>query len=265
MQPVIQPSEQDILNALPNAEFFVLYQPEFDVRSHQIKSLEALVRWRDKKFGIISPAVFIPVLEKHHKVGVIFDFVLNEALRQMHGFQCVSPSLSIAVNVSADQTDDENLPDKIKAALHKHKIEPKSLELEITETALLKNKKKAVQLFERIGQLGVSLALDDFGTGFSDYSYLKMFRAQKLKIDRSFLQKSPEVVGNLIRLGHFWNMKVTAEGCETVRQFDILHENDCDYVQGFLFAKPMNEKVILKMLRQERDTLLFTQRCQKER
>lgn len=228
--------------ALENSKFKLHYQPQMDLHSGKIIGAEALIRWHDEELGNISPAQFIPVAEETGVIIPIGNWVLHEAVMQAAKWHSSHPDLVIAINVSALQFQQKGFVETIAAVLQEHKLPADRLELELTESILIKDAEIALQRLEALSVLGVRLSIDDFGTGYSSLNYLKRFPLNKLKIDRSFVQdimqdESDKAIATaIINLSQALNLKVIAEGVETQTQQDFLTLAGCNELQGYIFS-----------------------------
>ena len=231
--------------ALENNEFFLVFQPEFDLRTGNVSCWEALIRWKHPDLGLISPDKFIHVAETNGMIIPIGEWVLRTACLHARSWHDRGNHIPVAVNVSAVQFRQAGFCDMVKDVLDQSGLDPEFLELEITESLLLATEDMRFEVLGRLKTLGVRLALDDFGTGFSNLSYLKQLPVSKLKIDRSFvsdLQHNPNdeaIAAAIIQMAKCLNLKVTAEGVENENQLRVLRAHGCDDVQGFLFSKPL--------------------------
>ncbi|WP_044748757.1 EAL domain-containing protein [Bacillus alveayuensis] len=249
--------ESYLRKALQKNEFFLLYQPLVDLKTGTIFGSEALIRWQHPKLGLISPAEFIPLAEETGLIHEIGRWVLFTACRQTKKWQEMGLGpLTISVNVSATQFQQPGFLDDVKMALKESGLEPSHLNLELTESLMLRNIHYSIQLMKEIQKLGVHVSIDDFGTGYSSLSYLKNLPINALKIDRSFIQNLHEndsdiaIVKAIITMGHGLQLKVVAEGVETEQQIRLLKELRCHYAQGYMMYKPMNiEEFEKKMFR----------------
>jgi len=237
--------EIELRSALENNEFELHYQTKFSTKNKTINGVEALIRWQHPIKGSIPPNQFIPIAEKTGLIIPIGEWVIKTACEQASQWQQQGLPTQVAVNISALQLNSGNLHRDIASILDKTGLPPNLLEIELTESLLIQNVSTAVKLLEKINQLGVSIAIDDFGTGFSSLSYLTLFPVNKLKIDRSFVQKMHDhttdrrLIKAIIALAHSIDLTVVAEGVETVEQFNYLKKINCDSIQGFLLAKPV--------------------------
>ena len=238
--------EEQLHGALAREEFTILYQPIIDLANHSIVGAEALLRWNNDALGSISPEEFIPIAEQTGSIVEIGEHVLQQALVTTSELQSIyGHTFKIAVNVSPRQFRNPNLTNSIKAVLDEHKIEPCSLELEITEGVLMSGHAYVEDALNKLEDLGINISMDDFGTGYSSLSYLRSYPFRVLKIDRTFIKDittdpaDRELVNAAILMAHGLDLKVVAEGVETQEQLDFLSERGCDYAQGYLFSKPI--------------------------
>ncbi len=238
--------EVGLRKALKNEELYLLYQPQIDVRSSEIVGVEALVRWRHPERGIISPTEFIPLAEETGLIVPIGEWVLRTACVQAKAWQrATQRQLRMAVNLSAKQFKDENLTQIVLAVLHETGLDPRLLELELTEGTLMDNARATMSTLEQLRAIGVYLSIDDFGTGYSSLAYLQQLKVHKLKIDMSFVRDMMKNAGNaaivkaVIALGQSMGLEVIAEGVEEVAQARYLRDLGCDVMQGYLLSKPL--------------------------
>lgn len=235
--------ENDLHIALKNNQLQLYYQPLIDLKTDQICGMEALLRWPHPVHGFISPMRFIPIAEETGLIVPIGEWVLQEACAQVQIWhQMGYPSLKVAVNLAEKQLRQKNLIDTIKRVLTITKLDPRYLELEITETAILDE--FVTSIIKEFKNMGLSLAVDDFGTGYSGLSYLKRFSIDKLKIDQSFIRDIPAnsdsitIVSAIIAMAKELQVHTLAEGVETEAQLQFLKSKGCDFVQGYYFSKP---------------------------
>jgi diguanylate cyclase (GGDEF)-like protein len=238
--------EFDLRSALSSNQFRLVYQPIYELDGLTIVGVEALLRWDHPLHGPIGPDEFIPILEQTGQIREIGRWVLQEACRQMAAWHARGDTLSVSVNVSARQLDDDGITDDITAALVGSGLPASALIVEITETALMDNVTATARRLQAIKDLGVRIAVDDFGTGYSSLAYLQQFPVDSLKIDRVFtsaVTTSPEsraLVGTLVQLGKDLGLTTLAEGVETTDEMDLLREADVNQAQGFLMARPLD-------------------------
>jgi diguanylate cyclase (GGDEF)-like protein len=238
--------ETEMRQALEHEEFTLHYQPQIDLPTGKIAGAEALVRWQHPQKGMVSPAEFIPLAEETGLIAALGEWVLKRACLQLREWLDKGHQpLVLAVNISSRQLEDRQFVSKILATLRETGIPTDLLELEITESAIMRNPEEVIPALEELKQMGISLAIDDFGTGHSSLNYLRRFPVDTLKIDRSFvsdISKSPEdsiLINGIIALAKSLHLKVIAEGVETHEQKVYLQEQKCDWVQGYYLYKPM--------------------------
>jgi len=238
--------ESDLRHALEQNEFILYYQPQFSGDGKRLTGAEALLRWRHPTRGLVPPGDFIPVIEELGLVVDVGDWVLREASRQLKAWHKAKVRVpKVSVNISARQFSDGQLGTRIATILDETGLPPACLELELTESILMREVNEALQILASLKRLGLSIAVDDFGTGYSSLNYLKQFPIDVLKIDRTFVDGLPEgeqdaqIARAIIAMAHSLNLAVIAEGVETHEQLEFLREHGCDEVQGYLFGRPM--------------------------
>jgi diguanylate cyclase len=222
------------------------YQPQFDLRSGALSGMEALLRWNSAELGSVAPADFIPVAEETGLIIEIGEWVLRKACAQAKAWMDEGlPVPRMAVNVSGQQFVLKEFPAKVAAIIKETGIEPSMLELEITESIVVKDEVWAEQALAELKALGVSLAIDDFGTGYSSFGRLRHYAVDRLKIDQSFISSLIDcnddraIAAAIIAMSRSLRIKVTAEGVESFPQLLFLQEHDCHEAQGFLFSKAL--------------------------
>lgn len=238
--------ENNLRRALERQEFVLYYQPQVNSETGRIIGAEALVRWRRQGMGLVPPGMFIPIAEESGLIVAIGEWVLQEACRQNNAWQQEGFSpIPVAVNLSAVQFRQKNLTDLVANALQETGLDPRWLELEITESGIMQNAEAAVNTLHSLKQMGLKLSIDDFGTGYSSLSYLKRFPLDKLKIDQSFVRDittNPDdaaIVTAIIGMAKSLKLRVIAEGVETKGHLDFLTSNGCVEIQGYYFGKPV--------------------------
>ncbi|MEK3661672.1 EAL domain-containing protein [Paenibacillus sp. FSL F4-0236] len=241
--------EKDLRKALANEEFLLVYQPQINVRTRKIVGTEVLLRWDHPEFGRISPEIFIPMLEESGMISQVGEWVLRSACEQIKKWENhLTSAIRISVNLSVKQLLEDNILGILSGIIQETGIDPRRLELEITESVFLAHTETMISRLRQIRDTGVSIAIDDFGTGQTSISYFKYFPIQTLKIDRLFIREivsdkyDQAIVSFLILLAHSLKMKVIAEGVEHMREFEILSGYQCDEVQGYLFSRPLTAR-----------------------
>jgi diguanylate cyclase (GGDEF)-like protein len=238
--------EMDLREALEKDEFFLAYQPTINLNDMTPTGVEALIRWKHPKRGIVQPNDFIPLLEETGLITEVGKWVLQEACTQGATWRAAGYPLSMAVNVSGRQLDTDQLVADIEDALSHSGLEPAALTIEITETTLMRNAEETARRLTQIKQLGVRIAIDDFGTGYSSLAHLQRFPVDALKIDRSFIsqlrhnQEGETLIHTLVQLGKALSLETFAEGIEQQQELSLLRGEDCDSGQGYLFSRPLD-------------------------
>ncbi|HEX6125602.1 MAG TPA: PAS domain S-box protein [Pyrinomonadaceae bacterium] len=256
--------ETDLRRAINRDEFEVFYQPIFSLEDNQSTEFEALIRWRHPVHGYVAPTDFISVAEESGLIIPIGRWILEEACRQTRAWQRTLPGhedLSVSVNLSAKQLMHPALRGQVEEILRTTGLDPKYLKLEVTESTVIERSETALEVLVEMRELGLSLSMDDFGTGYSSLSYLLQFPFERLKIDRSFVDKmdhdpkSEAIVRTILLLGKNLRMEVVAEGIESTRQLNMLHALNCGYGQGFLFSRPLTAADAERFLLDQRTDL----------
>ncbi|CAM2844003.1 inner membrane protein PLUS sensory box protein LssE [Legionella steigerwaltii] len=245
--------ENQLYRAIENNELILNYQPFIDLRTGTVCGAEALIRWNNPVLGMLSPMEFIPLAETNGMILPIGEWVLSTACQQLKKWHNSGFKLIISVNLSAKQLVQHDLVDRIGQILNNLKLPPKYLELELTESNAFHN--EAIPIINKFTEMGIALAIDDFGTGYSEFGNLKLFKVNKIKIDKTFIQDievsidSRNIVCNTIALAHRMNIDCLAEGVETLEQIKFLKENGCYIMQGFYFSKPLDVKEFSEFLK----------------
>lgn len=243
--------------SLRNGEFYIAFQPLYRCDTKTLRGFEVLARWNSKELGSISPAQFIPIAEETGFIVEIGRWILRTALSKMVSLQnfCqVKPVIS--VNISVMQMVEPSFIPMIKKIVEETGFDSNYLEFEITESAFTSYPDKIISVLHELSNLGIKVALDDFGTGYASLNYLQKLPIHTLKIDKTFIDRIQQdgeklIVGNIIDLGHKLGFEVVAEGVETQFQLDYLSANRCDYFQGYLYSKPVDEQTIRQLLLNE--------------
>jgi diguanylate cyclase (GGDEF)-like protein/PAS domain S-box-containing protein len=248
--------ETDLRKAIQRQEFVVYYQPKIETTTGRVVGAEALLRWHHRELGMVSPNDFIPMAEETGLIVPIGNWVLDHVCQQISLWQAEGvPAVQVAVNLSAHQFRQPDLVERVVEALKTHRIDPALIELELTESAVMRNAEMAISTLMELHGHGVRLAVDDFGTGYSSLSYLKRFPLDKLKIDRSFIHDvdtnatSAEIVGAIIAMAHSLNLSVIGEGVERAAQLSVLGQLHCDEIQGFYYSRPIPAQTFAEILR----------------
>ncbi|NHZ66865.1 bifunctional diguanylate cyclase/phosphodiesterase [Massilia genomosp. 1] len=249
---------EGLRGALEDGQFHLLYQPKVDLRSGLIFGVEALIRWEHPEHGVVSPMRFIGLAEESGLIVAIGDWVLHTACRQNKAWQDAGLGpVTMSVNVSPRQFEEKRLVERVAAALRESALPPSALELEVTESLIMRDLSQSVEKMRELKAMGISLSIDDFGTGYSSLSALKSFPISTLKIDKSFVREladNPDdqaIAKAVISLGHMLKLRVIAEGVETEQQCTFLRDNDCDEMQGYLFSRPVPPAQIALLLEEQ--------------
>ncbi|NLT54776.1 MAG: bifunctional diguanylate cyclase/phosphodiesterase [Actinomycetales bacterium] len=235
----------DLHQAVDNEEFEVLYQPQVEARTGRPVAVEALMRWRHPVHGVISPEVFIPLAENSGAIGAMSRTAVQAALTTLAMLRIGGHDVSMAVNISARLLSDLELPDWLRHQLIRFSIPSSRVTIEVTESTITADPKRAMQVLRELREIGVRLAVDDFGTGYSSLSYLRRLKPDELKVDKSFVlqmgvdENSEVIVRSTVDLGHGLGLSVVAEGVEDQETYDRLARLGCDLIQGFHVARPM--------------------------
>ena len=248
--------QEGLRNALARGEFVLFYQPQVDLKTRRIFAVEALIRWQHPHLGLVSPSKFIPVAEETGLIAPIGDWALKTACRQNKAWQDNgAPPVTMSVNVSARQFMDRHWVTRVAQALQESRLEAQYLELELTESLIMRDVKQAIATMRDLRAMNVQLSIDDFGTGYSSLNALKTFPVARLKLDSSFVRDIPfhsddnAIAIAVISLGHQLGLKVIAEGVETAEQLQFLAANECDEFQGYYFSKPVPAGEVEALLR----------------
>jgi diguanylate cyclase (GGDEF)-like protein len=247
--------EADLRGALASDQFFLVYQPTFDLRDMRPTGVEALIRWRHPTRGVVAPSSFMPLLEHTGLIVEVGRWVLREACLQGAKWRAAGHRIAVAVNVSARQLDGADFVCEVREALAEGSLEATALTLEITESTIMRNVEEARRRLALIKGLGVRVAIDDFGTGYSSMAQLQRLPVDTLKIDRSFISgltvshESKSVVHALVQLGKALSIETLAEGIEQPQELAFLQEAGCDSGQGFVYARPLEAAAAEAFLR----------------
>lgn len=249
--------ENKLKEAVNMNRFLLYYQPQYDSKSGKLRGVEALIRWQDESGKMISPGVFIPIAEKSGMIVPIGTWVLEEGIRKYaawrENYNC---NMVLSLNISAIQYKRPDFVSNLLAILEKYQVNPKDIELEITESVLIDDFDQVVAKLHTLKEYGIKISLDDFGTGYSSLSYLKGLPIDTLKIDKSFIdtviqdESTQVITESIVSMVKKLGYETVAEGVETEEQYEYLKKIDCDNIQGFLLGKPMPAEDIAGLLRQ---------------
>ena len=238
--------QEKLKRAIERDEFRVVFQPQFDISTQSVPSVEALLRW-ELNGQSISPVEFIPLLESSGEIVDVSRWVVRQCCRQIQAWRDSGFHIRVSINLSAVEFAAPGFIASVKACQEEFQIDPSLLEFEITESLLIENVEETIQRLNELKQMGASISVDDFGTGYSSLSYLRQFPIDRLKIDRSFVKDFPDLddgllASSIILLGQALDMKVIAEGVETQQQLEFLANKGCDEYQGYLLSPPVSAK-----------------------
>jgi diguanylate cyclase (GGDEF)-like protein len=249
--------ESALRRAVMQKDFVLNYQPQINLETGEIIAVEALVRWKTEDSGTVMPGDFIPLAEETGLINEIGEWVLREGCRQAKEWQSMGlTQRRMAINLSARQFSDRGFLDMVTRVLAETGLEPECLELEITESQVMRQTEGMIMLLNKLSEMGVQLAIDDFGTGYSSLSYLKRLPIQKLKIDQSFVRditvdpNDTAIVVAIINMARSLDLETIAEGVETAGQLALLRSKGCRVGQGFYFSAPVRAEVLYPMLKQ---------------
>ena len=254
------PERQELIgelrDAITHGALTLHYQPQVDLGSGHVCGVEALVRWPHPVHGLIPPDQFIPLAEQTGLIASLTDWVLTEAIRQGRTWQRAGLVFSVSVNLSMWNLHDPALPDRIADLLRDHELAPAWLHLELTESALMADTERTMDVLARLAALGVHLAVDDFGSGYSSLAYLKKLPVDELKIDKGFVREmatdatDAAIVASTVTLGHALGLRVVAEGVEDRATRELLAGMGCDVAQGYDLARPLPPDALARWLRE---------------
>jgi EAL domain-containing protein (putative c-di-GMP-specific phosphodiesterase class I) len=240
--------ERDLRQAIEKQQLQLYFQPKIKAQKHKISGVEALIRWQKDDGQMVSPAQFIPVAEQTGLIITIGDWVLEQGIKQAIQWQkdySLDDEFTLAINLSAKQFQHPDFIDKLVRLVENHSLKTSTIELEITESLLINDINKSIEIMHQLKVMGFKLSIDDFGTGYSSLSYLKQFPIDKLKIDRAFVmdlevnQDDKVLAKSIIDLAHNLNLSVVAEGVENQTQLAIIEQLGAEEIQGFYFSKPL--------------------------
>jgi EAL domain-containing protein (putative c-di-GMP-specific phosphodiesterase class I) len=238
--------ENSLRQALENEEFVVHYQPQVDTITEKIVGMEALVRWNHPSMGLVPPSKFIPLAEETGLIVKLDRWVMKTAMKQITKWNLENLyEKFVSLNLSIKQLEEKDFIEFLQKTLKETKCSPSFIELEITESQIMKDAKKCIQILNSVKELGIAISIDDFGTGYSSLSYLKKFPISKIKIDQSFVKDIPNdeddiaLVKVIISIAKNLNLSTIAEGVETNEQKEFMLKHGCDKIQGYFYSKPI--------------------------
>jgi EAL domain-containing protein (putative c-di-GMP-specific phosphodiesterase class I) len=246
--------ESALRSAIQNEQLCLVYQPKVDLTTWSVVGVEALLRWRHPSRGWISPTEFIPIAEETGLIVALGEWVIDKVCRQLEDWQAKGLDINIAINVSGEQFRAADFANLVLQAARKRGVRPGNLELEITESLLMRNVDETIAALTAVREAGIRVSVDDFGTGYSSLSYLKDFPLDSVKIDRSFVRDLHEskddaaICAAIIAMARELNLKIIAEGVESEEQLEFLRRQGCDQIQGFIFSKPLLPAALEKLL-----------------
>jgi diguanylate cyclase (GGDEF)-like protein len=246
----------DLRSAVEDDQLFLVYQPKVDVASGEVRGVEALVRWNHPTRGIQFPDTFIPLAENTGLIAPITFFVIERALRQVRTWLEDGLDLSVAINLSVRHLTDMSLPDRVAVALERWGVPPSKLIIEVTESSIMTDPKRAGVVLQQLRRIGVDVAIDDYGTGHASLNYLKQFDIDELKIDKSFIMNldlessDAIIVASTVELGHNLGLRIVAEGVEDAATLEWLSSLGCDIAQGYHIGRPMAPESVVELVEQ---------------
>jgi diguanylate cyclase (GGDEF)-like protein len=254
--------EMDLRHAIDRDELLLYYQPQIDLQTRQIVGLEALVRWQHSERGLVSPGEFIPLAEETGLIVAIDEWVWRRACEQLNVWHDNGYDWSVSVNLSGEQFNQPGLRDRLGSILAETAIDPSWLEIELTESVVVRDPESAIATLQELEALGIELCLDDFGTGYSSLSYLRQFPFDTLKIDRCFVSdlhvdtKNAAIVTAIVQLARSLNLRIVAEGIETAQQEEFLRQQGCDVMQGYRYSRPIPAEAIEQMAQRQGEGII---------
>jgi len=249
--------ETNLFRAIKNEEFQIVYQPQLSLKSNKIVGFEALVRWNQPDMGVLAPYKFIPIAEETNLIIPLGEWIIKKVCEQAKKWHDMGYDLNAGINISAKQFNQDKLVEVIQNTINDTGINPNLIELELTESIIMKNVERTLDICTKLKKMGVNISVDDFGTGYSSLSYLKHFPIDKLKIDQSFISNlgdhdgdDAKIANLVIDLGHKLGLDVVAEGVETQNQIEFLRKYACDEIQGFILSKPLEINEFEKLVKE---------------
>ncbi|QKE63626.2 EAL domain-containing protein [Aquipseudomonas campi] len=253
---------RDLRHAAGNAELLLYYQPKLDIRAGRVHEAEALLRWNHPQFGMVSPGEFIPLAERTGSIQILTAWVIEEVVRQLHEWNSRGLHMQVSLNISAEDLISQELAERVAALLARQAVAAEQLVFEITESAVMQDPERALEVLHSLRNCGIHLSVDDFGTGYSSLAQLKRMPVQELKIDQSFIRELDEqsddavIVRSTIDMSHSLGLKVVAEGVEFQHNLDLLRLWNCDTAQGYLISRPLPAQAFEQWMQQWQPSVL---------
>ncbi|MDD3959632.1 MAG: EAL domain-containing protein [Clostridiaceae bacterium] len=251
--------ESELRMSIQNNEIYLVFQPQYHARTKKLRGFETLARWVNVKLGAVSPNQFIPIAEQAGIMVPMGEWILEKACEKLNALiELYGDELVMSVNISAVQIMSPTFLSTVRKIIRKTGCNPHNLEFEVTESVMISSVDHVITILRELNRMGIRIALDDFGTGYSSLSYLQVLPIDTLKIDKSFVDNMVQesvkrlMVGSIISLVHQMDMEVVAEGVDSDSQLDCLHEFNCDYIQGFIWGKPLSENDARDLLLREK-------------
>lgn len=251
----IHPEILDAINNLPtqleSGEFYLNFQPQLELEKNKFSCIESLIRWHNKNAGIISPDLFIPLIERTEFIYTLTNWVLNQTLKQLNDWNNKGYVLNASINLSMQDLHNENFPGEVEKLLDRYSISARQLTFEVTEGVIMHDPEQVMRIMIEICKLGVKFSLDDYGTGYSSLSHLASLPISELKIDRALVidmyknKKHAMIVRSTIELAHILGLRIVAEGVENSETFNLLKTLNCDAIQGHYLSKPVSHNECL--------------------
>ena len=248
----------ELRNAIDNDELELYFQPKINFHTGRVESVEVLTRWTHPEHGMIPPGEFVPLAERGRLINPLTKWVIRTAIRRSEAWHRSNRNIGMSINISARDLNDPELPDLVAGMLSEHDVRPEWFTLEITESSIMDDPVKALDVLNRLSGLQLGLSIDDFGTGYSSLAYLSKLPVQEVKIDQTFVldmtrnRDDATIVGATIDLGHNLGLKVVAEGVEDVETFELLQKRGCDIAQGYFISPPLSHSQFEEWLRDTR-------------
>ncbi len=253
---------RDLRLAAAKGELALHYQPKLDIRAGLVHEAEALLRWHHPQYGMVSPGEFIPLAERTGSIQILTAWVIEEVVRQLHEWNARGLRMQVSLNISAEDLGSLELAERVSTLLARHAVAAEQLVFEITESAVMQDPERALEVLHSLRNCGIHLSVDDFGTGYSSLAQLKRMPVQELKIDQSFIRELDEqsddavIVRSTIDMSHSLGLRVVAEGVEFQHNLDLLRSWNCDTAQGYLISRPLPAQAFEQWMQQKQPLAL---------